>query len=213
MCVQNVRHRTEWDCGMHTWVGRQTVIRRDVVYGRSAVGSGGSVSHRRVVGGLRIWRISVRPGNGYWRALRWVYWHIPQANNPGQRLPRLVKCPFDEDRYIRGFNISEGIRLYKNAIRKNTAERGLTKLCLNSMCGKLTERKRAKTKVITDSQELYRFLSTPGIEVANLMFASETVWASWRFIVKESVTRLKHTNEVIGAGASIHLYSYLDRLQ
>jgi hypothetical protein len=81
------------------------------------------------------------------------------------------------------------------------------------MCGKLTERKRAKTKVITDSQELYRFLSTPGIEVANLMFASETVWASWRFIVKESVTRLKHTNEVIGAGASIHLYSYLDRLQ
>jgi hypothetical protein len=64
--------------------------------------------------------------------------------------------------------------------------------------------------------ELYRFLSRPGIEVANLLFANDTVvWASWRFAAEENDPSLAHTNEVIGAyitaGARIHLY--LDRLQ
>ena len=72
--------------------------------------------------------------------------------------------------------------------------------------------------MISDPQELYRFLATPGIEVANLMFASdEVVWASWRYIAEEKVPNLRHTNEVIGAyvtaGARIHLYAYLDKLQ
>ena len=72
--------------------------------------------------------------------------------------------------------------------------------------------------MISDPQELYRFLATPGIEVANLMFASdEVVWASWRYISEEKVPKLRHTNEVIGAyvtaGARIHLYAYLDKLQ
>ena len=71
--------------------------------------------------------------------------------------------------------------------------------------------------MISDPHELYRFLATPGIEVANLMFASDdVVWASWRFMAEEQIPSLRHTNEVIGAyvtaGARLHLYSYLDRL-
>jgi len=51
-----------------------------------------------------------------------------------------------------------------------------------------------------------------------MMFASdEVVWISWKFSSEERVASLRHTNEVIGAfvtaGARIHLYSYLDRLQ
>ena len=50
------------------------------------------------------------------------------------------------------------------------------------------------------------------------MFASdEVVWASWRYIAEEKVPNLRHTNEVIGAyvtaGARIHLYAYLEKLQ
>jgi hypothetical protein len=72
--------------------------------------------------------------------------------------------------------------------------------------------------MITEPQELYRFLATPGIEVAALVFASDDfVCASWRYIAEEKVPNLNHTNEVIGAyvtaGARIHLYKYLDRLQ
>jgi len=70
------------------------------------------------------------------------------------------------------------------ATRQNEAKRDLAKICLNSTCGKLTERyNRTISNLILDSHELYSFLATPGIEVANLMFASdEVVWASWCFI-------------------------------
>jgi hypothetical protein len=87
------------------------------------------------------------------------------------------------------------------------------------MWGKLTERNnRTRTKMITDPQELYRFLATSGIEVAALVFANDDiVCASWRYIAEEKVSNLRHTNEIIGAyvtaGARIHLYKYLDRLQ
>jgi hypothetical protein len=49
---------------------------------------------------------------------------------------------------------------------------------LNSFWGKLTERnKRTQSKIITDSQKLYTFLSTPGIEVTRLLLATdEAVW-------------------------------------
>jgi hypothetical protein len=87
------------------------------------------------------------------------------------------------------------------------------------MWGKLTARNnRVRTKMISEPRELYRFQTTPGIEVTNLRFASDdVVWASWRFIAEEKITSLRHTNEVLGAyvtsSARIHLYSYLDRLQ
>ena len=60
--------------------------------------------------------------------------------------PSWVRTPKDEDRYIDAFYASEGIRLDKVMIRPNATKRGLAKLCLNSMWGKLTERNnRTKT--------------------------------------------------------------------
>jgi hypothetical protein len=42
--------------------------------------------------------------------------------------------------------------------------------------GKLTERKdRTRTKIVIEPHELYRFLATPGIEITNLVFASDDV--------------------------------------
>jgi hypothetical protein len=72
--------------------------------------------------------------------------------------------------------------------------------------------------MISDPLELFRFLATSGVEVANLLFASdEFVWASCRYIDEENIPSLRHTNEVIEAfvagGACLYLYSYLDRLQ
>jgi len=70
--------------------------------------------------------------------------------------------------------------------------------------------------VISDLPELYRFLATPRIEVANLVFAGDdVVWASWRFVAAEAIQGLRNKHEVIGAyvtaGARLYLYSYLDR--
>jgi hypothetical protein len=73
--------------------------------------------------------------------------------------------------------------------------------------------------MITDPQEVYRFLSTPGIEVVNLIFARDVAcWAFWWFAEDENmIPDLRHTNEVIDlyvtAGVRIHLQRYLDRLK
>jgi hypothetical protein len=124
--------------------------------------------------------------------------------------------PDDVDRYIETLFETEGVRLDRAAIQPNAAKLGIAKQSLNCMWRKMTERNnRTKTKMIPDPQELYLFLATPGIEVANLLFASvEVVWASWRYIDEEKIPHLRHTSEAIGAfvtaGARLHLYIYLD---
>jgi len=84
------------------------------------------------------------------------------------------------------------------------------------MWGKLCEKPRkCQTKLISDPQEMYRFLATPGIEVTNLLFAGDSV--VWGHAEESRVQTLRHTNDVIGsyvtAGAGLHLYGYLDKLQ
>jgi len=84
---------------------------------------------------------------------------------------------------------------------------------------KLTERSnRTQTKLISEPAELYRFLVTPGVEVQNMLFANnDAVWISWQYSADERVPSLRLTNEVLGpyvtAGARIHLYGFLDKLQ
>ena len=88
--------------------------------------------------------------------------------------PSSVQSPADAYRYISEFAASEGKQL--DAIGANPAKLGLAEICLNSMWGKLTERiDRTRTRMISDPQELYRFLATPVIDVAALMFASDDV--------------------------------------
>jgi hypothetical protein len=84
--------------------------------------------------------------------------------------------------------------------------------------GKTERNNRTRTKLISDPKELYRFLATPGIEVIQLVFANDEIdWVPWKFTAEERVPSLRHTNEVISvyvtAGARIHLYRHLDRLQ
>jgi hypothetical protein len=133
--------------------------------------------------------------------------------------PSWVRTPANEDRYIEEFRQSEGILLDRDSIRYNAAKRGLAKLCLNSMWGKFCEiPRRPQTQLISDPQELYRFLATTGIEVTTLLFAGDSVcWISWQHADETDVPILRHTNDVIGsfvtAGARLHLYSYLDKLK
>jgi len=75
-----------------------------------------------------------------------------------------------------------------------------------------------QTGVISESKELYGFLSTPGIDVLHFVVANEyVVWISWKYRAEEDVPSLRYTNDVIGtyvtAGARLHLYRYIDRLR
>ena len=96
--------------------------------------------------------------------------------------PACFRRSADEERYIKSFCMIECKRLDREEFKPNAAKRGLAKLCLNSIWGKLTERNdRTRTKIITQLHELYRFLATPGLEVKNLAFVSDdVVWLSWK---------------------------------
>jgi len=133
--------------------------------------------------------------------------------------PSWVLTEDDKVRYMDQFRRDEGIRLDRDSIGYKAAKRGIAKLCPNSMWGKLTERSnRTQTKLISQPAELYRFLVTPGVEVQNVLFASDdVVWISWQYSADERVHSLRHSKEVVGAyvtaGARIHLYGFLDKLQ
>jgi hypothetical protein len=87
------------------------------------------------------------------------------------------------------------------------------------MWGKLTERwGQAKSRIISDTQELYCFLTKLGIQVRSLLFVSDdVVWAALHYSNDEIFPNLGHTNEVIGAyvksRARLRLYAYLNSLQ
>jgi len=71
---------------------------------------------------------------------------------------------------------------------------------------------RTQTQLISDPQDLYRFLATPGIEVASLLFAGESVcWIFWRHANEAHAPGLRHTNDVIASfvtsGGRMHLYT------
>jgi len=133
--------------------------------------------------------------------------------------PSWVRSPSDEDRYIAQFKQNEGIILNKDSIHYNAPKRELAKLCLNSMWGKLGESAmRTQTQLISDPQDLYRFLATPDIEVATLVFAGDSVcWLSWRHSDEAHAPMLHHTNDVLAsyvtAERRMNLYSYLGNLQ
>ena len=85
--------------------------------------------------------------------------------------------------------------------------------------GKLGERNlRTQTTLIFNPKQLYTFLAMPDVEVSSPLFVSDhAVWISWQHAEEMHAPILKHTNVVITsyvtAGAGIHLYSYLNKLQ
>jgi hypothetical protein len=73
------------------------------------------------------------------RPLYGEYKYIFQIEGRGQWLPCVGSIPQDEDRDIETFFETEGVQLDRAAIQPNADKRGIAKLCLNSMCSKLTE--------------------------------------------------------------------------
>jgi len=183
---------------------------------RLAVDKGNKILEILEVYEYQVTRYDLETGNGLFPEYIDTFVKLKQE---ARGYPSWVRTEDDKVRYSDQFHQDEGIRLDRDSIGYNAAKRGLAKLCLNSMWGKLTERSnRTQTKLISQPAELYRFLVTPGVEVQSMLFANDdVVWISWQYSADERVPSLRHTNEVIGAyvtaGARIYLYGFLDKLQ
>ena len=94
--------------------------------------------------------------------------------------PSWVQSEDDKEKYIEDYRSAEGIALGKTSISKNSGQRSLAKLKLNSMWGKWAQNQnKTKTTIVNSEKEFYELLTSPGTEVTNLIFPNEEVaWVS-----------------------------------
>jgi hypothetical protein len=92
----------------------------------------------------------------------------------------------------------------------------LWQLKLNSMWGKWAQNQnKTETTLISSEKEFYELLSSPGIEVINLIFRNDDVaWVSWRYS-EDNVAAGKNVNMAVAyviIQARLKLYEYLREL-
>ena len=112
---------------------------------------------------------------------------------------------------------AEGIALDKASISKNSGQRTLAKLKLNSMWGKWAQNQnKTQTTIVDSEKEFFEPLTSPGNEVTNFIFPNnEVVWISWKFSENNAITG-KNVNVAVAAyvttQARLKLYEYLSKL-
>jgi hypothetical protein len=68
------------------------------------------------------------------------------------------------------------------------------------MCGKWAQNQnKTQTTLVTLEKEFYKLLTSPGIEVTNLIFPNDDVaWVSWRYS-EDNVAAGKNVNVAVAA--------------
>ena len=131
--------------------------------------------------------------------------------------PSWVQSEDDKDRYIEDYRRAEGITLDKASISKNSGQRTLAKLKLNSMWGKWAQNQnKTQTSLVSTEKEFYELLTSPGTEITNLIFPNDdVVWLSWKY-TQDNIAVGKNVNVAVAAyvttGARLKLYEYLEQL-
>lgn len=104
--------------------------------------------------------------------------------------PPGVETEKQKDEYIKDVEIRDNIKLDKNKIIKNSSFRQVSKLILNTIWGKVSQRGeegRTKTSVIRKRKELYDLLFSDVVEVVDLYFPNtDTAFVQWK-IKKDAI--------------------------
>lgn len=120
----------------------------------------------------------------------------------------------ERDRYVEKLSREEGIELRKEDIEDNPGKRSVSKLCLNSLWGKLAQRENQKTtEIVTEPERFFELLANPEVEVSSwLPVNDEVLYVGWTYR-REAYTGGDMTNVVIAlyttAQARLKLLSIL----
>lgn len=126
--------------------------------------------------------------------------------------PAELETVQDKDNYVENYFAKEGVQLDKTKIKKNPSMRNIAKSCLNSLWGKFMQRNdRAKTCVVNTEKEFLDLVFSPGVEIIDLYYVSESqYWISWKYLHEDIRQPIKHVSVPIGAfttaNARIKLY-------
>jgi len=133
-------------------------------------------------------------------------------------------CDAEEkkEQYLQNFFQREGVRLDKNAVKKNPGFRALAKLMLNSFWGKFGQRDNLpQTSFVNTREELLEIVTNPGLETIDIMDLTNNTTDDGPMMVSfkaidEAITPSSNTSVVIAAyvtaTARLKLYSYLEQL-
>ena len=119
--------------------------------------------------------------------------------------------------YIEVYRRAEVIAVHKASISKNSGQRTLAKLKLNSMWGKWAQNEnKTQTSIVESEKQFYELLTSPGTEVTNLIFPKDdAAWVSWKYS-EDNVAAGKNVNMAVAAyvttQAPLKLYEYLGKL-
>jgi hypothetical protein len=131
--------------------------------------------------------------------------------------PSWVQSEDDKVRYIEDYRRPEGISLDKASISKNSGQRTLAKLKLNSMWDKWAQKQnKTQTTLVTSEKVFYELLTRVGTDVTNLISPNDdVVRLSWKYS-EENVPAGKNVNVAVAAyvttQARLKLYEYLREL-
>ncbi|XP_058890904.1 uncharacterized protein LOC117407014 isoform X1 [Acipenser ruthenus] len=123
-----------------------------------------------------------------------------------------------KERYIAEYFQKEGVQLDPQNINVNPAKRQISKLCLNSLWGKLAQRtNQLSTSLVKDPDQFFHYLFSKRYQVSHFCFVSDTVaQVQWRY-ASDTYTPTGNVNVFIAAFttayARLELYNLLDRLQ
>ena len=123
----------------------------------------------------------------------------------------------EKNKYIDYFFHNEGVQMDYNCISKNSGLRSVAKLMLNSFWGKFGQKEnQSKTEIVKNPVEMYNLLSSPSVEVHNILPINEnTNIITWQYLEEINLNN-SSTNVCIAAFttalARLKLYSYLEGL-
>lgn len=123
-----------------------------------------------------------------------------------------------KENYLRLIEERENITIERAFVAYNAGFRSVSKFCLNSFWGKLGMRSNMpKTTVVKTREELLRLLSSPTIEVTNILDVNDDVlYVVWRYI-DEAPDTSPIVNVINAADttctARLKLYQYLKLLK
>lgn len=132
--------------------------------------------------------------------------------------PHHCRTPAEKDKYIRDFEMHEGIKLEPDKITRNEGLRSLAKLELNSLWGRFGMRQDKTKKVfVNTANHLLNLMTNPSLEVPGFVgLSDDSLLVSYNYKA-ECLEQNPKVNVVLAAYttalARIHLYGYLDRLQ
>ncbi|XP_055781116.1 uncharacterized protein LOC129857164 [Salvelinus fontinalis] len=132
--------------------------------------------------------------------------------------PALVTDQESKDKYIQDYHDREGILLDPDRIEVNKTKRNVSKLYLNSLWGKLSQRCNMITmSIIKDHKEFWEFVSSDQYEISHFSFLSQDIaLVQWR-CNKKWVLPQCNVNVFLAAFTTaygrLELYALMEQLQ